>query len=204
MADPIDGQKTGWYYDQRENRAFAARLANGQRVLDLYCYAGGFGLTAMAAGAAALLGIDRAEAALDLARTSAARQGVTERVELRRADAFAAIDELSAAKERFGLVIADPPPFVRSRKDLGPGLKGYAKLARGGASLVATEGGFLCIASCSHNVPAEEFLAAVYKGIKDAGRGGRLLRESGAGPDHPIHPALPETAYLKFLAFALD
>jgi 23S rRNA (cytosine1962-C5)-methyltransferase len=203
MADPIDGQKTGWYYDQRENRAFAARLAKGQRVLDLYCYAGGFGLTAAAAGAEAVLGVDRAEAALDLARTSATRQGVGERCEFRRADAFAVLDELATAKARFGLVIADPPPFVKSKKDLGPGLKGYAKLARGCAA-VAAETGFLCIACCSHNVPAEELLEAVYKGIRDAGRGGRLLRESGAGPDHPIHPALPETAYLKFLAFALD
>lgn len=203
MADPIDGQKTGWYYDQRENRAFAARLASGQRVLDLYCYSGGFGLTAAAAGAEAVVGVDRAEAALDFARTSAARQGVAERCEFRRADAFAALDELATAKERFGLIVADPPPFVKAKKDLGPGLKGYAKLARGCAGLV-TEGGFLCLACCSHNVPAAEFLEASYKGLKEAGRGGRVLRESGAGPDHPVHPALPETAYLKFLAFALD
>ena len=203
VVDVIGGQKTGWYFDQRENRAFAARLARGQKVLDLYSYAGGFALAAMAGGAVSALGVDRAEAALDLARASAVRQGVAERCEFRRNDVFAAVDELAGAKERFGLVVADPPPFVKAKKDLAPGLKGYTKLARGSAGLVA-DGGFLCIACCSHNVPEPEFLEAVFDGIKDAGRGGRLLRRAGAGPDHPVHPALPETAYLKFLAFALD
>lgn len=203
VVDVVGGQKTGWYFDQRENRAFAARLARGQKVLDLYSYAGGFALAAMAGGAVSALGVDRAEAALDLARASAVRQGVAERCEFRRNDVFAAVDELAGTKERFGLVVADPPPFVKAKKDLAPGLKGYTKLARGSAGLVA-EGGFLCIACCSHNVPEAEFLEAVFDGIKDAGRGGRLLRRAGAGPDHPVHPALPETAYLKFLAFALD
>jgi 23S rRNA (cytosine1962-C5)-methyltransferase len=203
VVDALAGQKTGWYFDQRDNRAFAARLAGGQRVLDLYSYAGGFALAAAGSGATSVLAIDRADAALDLARASAVRQGVAERCEFRRNDVFAAIDELAAAKERFDLVIADPPPFVKAKKDLVPGLKGYAKLARGSAGLVA-EAGFLCIACCSHNVPEAQFLEAAFDGIKDAGRGGRLLRQAGAGPDHPVHPALPETAYLKFLAFALD
>ncbi|HMR30620.1 MAG TPA: class I SAM-dependent rRNA methyltransferase [Geminicoccaceae bacterium] len=203
VADVMGGQKTGWYFDQRDNRAFVARLARGQRMLDLYSYAGGFALAAAAGGAGSVLGIDRAEAALDLARASAERQGVAGRCEFRRNDVFAAVDELAAAKERFGLVVADPPPFVKAKKDLGAGLRGYAKLARGSAGLVA-EGGFLCIACCSHNVPEAQFLEAVFDGIKDAGRGGRLLRAAGAGPDHPTHPALPESAYLKFLAFALD
>ncbi len=203
VADVMGGQKTGWYFDQRDNRAFAARLAKGQRMLDLYSYGGGFALAAAAGGAGSVLGIDRAEAALELARASAERQGVAGRCEFRRNDVFAAIDELAAAKERFGLVVADPPPFVKAKKDLGAGLRGYAKLARGSAGLVA-EGGFLCIACCSHNVPEAQFLEAVFDGIKDAGRGGRLLRAAGAGPDHPTHPALPESAYLKFLAFALD
>ncbi|HET6466831.1 MAG TPA: class I SAM-dependent rRNA methyltransferase [Geminicoccaceae bacterium] len=202
-ADLREGQKTGWYYDQRENRAFAARLAHGLGVLDLYGYAGAFGLTAAAAGATDVLAVDRSEAGLDLARASAERQGVVERFAARRSDAFAALDELQGAKRRFGLVIADPPPFVKSKKDLGPGLKGYEKLARMAAAVVA-EPGFLCISCCSHNVPEDQFLGAVWEGVKDAGRGGRLVHRAGAGPDHPVHPALPETAYLKFLALALD
>jgi 23S rRNA (cytosine1962-C5)-methyltransferase len=203
VVDPVAGQKTGWYFDQRDNRAFAARLARGATVLDLYCHTGGFALTALAGGATRALGVDRSELALELARASAALQGVTARIELRRGEAFAELERLAAAKERFGLVVADPPPFVKAKKDLGAGLKGYAKLARQAAALVS-EPGFLCLACCSHNVPLAAFREAVWHGIKDAGRGGRILREAGAGPDHPLHPGLPESAYLKFLAFALD
>jgi 23S rRNA (cytosine1962-C5)-methyltransferase len=203
LIDPIAGQKTGWYFDQRENRAFAARLGRTERVLDLYSYGGGFALAAAHAGAASVLGVDRAEAALELARASAGLLELGDRCSFRRGEVFGTIEELIAAKERFGLVIADPPPFAKSKKDLVPGLRGYAKLARGAAMLVS-EGGFLCIASCSHNVPADSFREAVHAGIKDAGRGGRIIRDSGAGPDHPVHPALPESAYLKFLAFAID
>jgi 23S rRNA (cytosine1962-C5)-methyltransferase len=203
LADPDGGQKTGWYFDQRDNRAFAARLARGQRVLDLYSYAGGFALAAAAAGAREVVAADRSEPALELARASAARQGVADRVGFRRGDSFGVLDGLAEAKERFGLVIADPPPFVKSKRDLGAGLKGYEKLARMAAAVVE-EPGFLCLACCSHNVPEDEFLTASFAGIKEAGRGGRLIHRAGAAPDHPIHPALPETGYLKFLAFALD
>ena len=92
---------------------------------------------------------------------------------------------------------------MKSRKDLGAGLKGYRKLARLAAGVV-TEPGFLCLGCCSHHVTAEQFAAEAWAGIREAGRGGRLIRSAGAGPDHPIHPALPETAYLKFVAYALD
>lgn len=203
VIDLVGGQKTGWFFDHRENRRFAARLAEGLRVVDLYSYAGGFGLNAAANGAKSVLFVDRAESALGLAAESARLQGVAERCDYRRSDVFAAIDELVAAKERFGLVVADPPAFVKSKKDLAVGLKGYRKLARGSAALV-TEPGFLCIACCSHNVSEEAFAAEVYGGIRQAGRGARLLHRAGAGPDHPIHPALPESAYLKFLVYALD
>lgn len=203
VADLEGGQKTGWYFDQRDNRRLAARLAAGQEVLDLYSYAGGFGLTAAAAGALRVLCVDRAEPALALARESALRQGVSDRCELEREEAFAAIDRLAGERRRFGLVMADPPAFVRSRKDLPTGLRAYRKLARGAAGLVA-EQGFLCISCCSHNVTEEQFLAETYAGIRSAGRNGHLLHRAGAGPDHPVHPALPETAYLKFLAYALD
>lgn len=202
-AEPMLGQKTGWYFDQRENRAFAARLAAGQDVLDLYSYAGGFGLTALARGARSALLVDRSEDALALARAAAERQGVTSQTTILAQEAWPAIDALQSAKRRFGLVIADPPAFVRSKKDLAAGLKGYEKLARGSATLVA-EAGFLCIACCSHNVPEDEFLRAAYRGIRTAGRGATLLHRAGAAADHPTHPALPESAYLKFLAFALD
>jgi len=202
LADPLEGQKTGWYFDQRENRAFVARLCRGERVLDLYGYSAGFGLVAAAAGASAVLVIDRSQLGLDLAQASAERNGLADRLSVQRLDVFAALDELAAAKQHFGIVIADPPAFVRSKKELKPGLRGYRKLARAATTLVAEEG-MLAIACCSHNVPADAFADEVRRGLRDAGRSGRLIWQAGAAPDHPCHPALPESAYLKFLVYAL-
>jgi 23S rRNA (cytosine1962-C5)-methyltransferase len=203
LVDPLEGQKTGWYYDQRENRDFAARLAQDQSVLDLYSYGGGFGLRAAAAGARSVVAVARAQRGLDLAVAAAERTGLAGRLEVAREDAFAALDRLAADKRRFGVVVADPPSFVRSKRELKPGLRGYRKLARACGAVVAEEG-FLTIACCSHNVPEDAFADEVRRGLRDAGRGGRLLRRAGAGPDHPSHPALPESAYLKCLVYALD
>ncbi|HLT02739.1 MAG TPA: class I SAM-dependent methyltransferase, partial [Geminicoccaceae bacterium] len=203
LVDPLEGQKTGWYYDQRDNRAFVARLARNQNVLDLYSYSAGFGLQAAAAGAQSVLAIDRSQLGLDLALAGAERNGLADRLEVVREDAFAAAERLAAEKRRFGVVVADPPSFVRSKKELKPGLRGYRKLARACGPLVAEEG-CLAIACCSHNVPEDAFADEVWRGLRDAGRGGRLLRRAGAGADHPSHPALPESAYLKCFVYALD
>ena len=203
VADPIRGQKTGWYFDQRENRAFAARLARDERVLDLFSYGGGFGITALEAGAKEALAVDRSEGALALAGEAAARNGVGKRLTCCREEGFAALDRLASEKQRFGLVVADPPSFVKSKRELKAGLKGYRKLTRAAAALVREEG-CLVIASCSHNVPIDLFRDEVRKGLSDAGRGGRLIRQSGASADHPSHPMLPESAYLKCLVYMLD
>lgn len=203
QADVLAGQKTGWFYDQRDNRAFVAGLAAGARVLDLYCYSGGFGVAAACRGADAVLGIDRSEPALALASAAARHNGVAERCTFRRGDVFAEAASLGAAGERFDIVIADPPPFARAKREVPPALRGYRKLARLAAQLTAPSG-FLFVASCSHNVGVAEFTEAVRHGVADAGRGARILRSAGASPDHPVHPALPETAYLKALTLALD
>jgi len=203
VADVVAGQKTGWFYDQRDNRAFIARLSAGARVLDLYCYAGGFAVTAAHRGAAAVLGIDRSEPALALAAAAARQNGVPERCEFRRGDVFAEAAALAGKGERFDIVIADPPPFARAKRDVPAALRGYRKLARLAAQLTAP-GGFLFLASCSYNVGAAEFAEAVRHGLTDAGRGARIVRSAGAGPDHPVHPALPESAYLKALTLSLD
>jgi 23S rRNA (cytosine1962-C5)-methyltransferase len=204
VADPLHGQKTGWFYDQRPNRAFAAGLAPGEDVLDLYTYAGGFALAAAKAGARRVTAVDSSEGALALARESAERNALSDRVAFERADVFAWLGARAEAKgKRFGLVIADPPAFVKSRRDLGPGLRGYRKLAAGAAALV-NEPGILCLGCCSYHVSSEAFMEATWSGIREAGRGGRLLQIAGAGPDHPVHPSLPESAYLKFLVYALD
>ncbi|MCP5432149.1 MAG: class I SAM-dependent rRNA methyltransferase [Alphaproteobacteria bacterium] len=201
LADPAGGQKTGWFYDQRENRAFAARLARGARVLDAYSYTGGFALLCAAAGASRVVALDRSEGALALLADAARRNGLD--VTGERGEAFAALEAMAGEKRSFDIVVVDPPAFVKSRKDLGAGTRAYRKLARLAARLVAP-GGILCAASCSHLVSREAFAAEIAAGLLAAGREGRILRFSGAAPDHPVHAHLPETDYLKFMAVALD
>jgi 23S rRNA (cytosine1962-C5)-methyltransferase len=200
-ANVLAGQKTGWFFDQRDNRRFIANLARGVRVLDLYCYTGGFAVQAARGGAAAVLGIDRSEPALAL--EAAELNGVGRTCSFRRGEAFAEAGALAVNGERFDIVIADPPAFAKSRKEGPAALRGYRKLARLAASVTAG-GGILFIASCSFHVGAAEFAEAVRRGLADAGRAGRILRVAGADADHPIHPALPETAYLKTLTLAVD
>jgi 23S rRNA (cytosine1962-C5)-methyltransferase len=202
-ADALAGQKTGWFYDQRPNRMFVAPLAAGRRMLDVYCHSGAFTVTAAAAGARHVLGIDSSEPALDLARRAAVANEVAPICTFQHGEAFASLEAMAASGERFGVVVADPPAFVKSRKELNSGLKGYRKLARLAASVVEP-GGFLFIASCSHTVEPARFAEEVVAGLDRAGRGGRILRISGAGPDHPIHPHLPETAYLKTIVLQID
>ena len=203
LADLSEGQKTGWFFDQRPNRAFVAGLCRDQRVIDCYSFSGGFGIQAAAAGAADVTLVDRSESALALAQQAAALNGVGDRVKTLRGEVFETLEKLAEAKERFGVVILDPPAFVKSKKDLGPGSRGYRKMVRLGAALVAKQG-VLLAASCSHNMPLELFAEAVRQGLDDAGRVGRILYTGGAGPDHPVHPALPESAYLKAQVIALD
>ena len=201
LADLAGGQKTGWYYDQRDNHAFMARLAKGKSVLDAYSYSGGFGIAAAKAGATEVVCLDSSAPALALAEESAAANGV--RIKPVRSDVFEELERLAAAKETFDIVIADPPPFVRSRKDLEPGARAYRKLARLAAQVTAPEG-YLLLASCSHNIAMDRFALECAAGIMRAGRTAALIRQAGAGPDHPVHPMLPETAYLKALVYALD
>lgn len=201
LADLAEGQKTGWFYDQRDNRASVAALARGRRVIDFYSYAGGFAIQAAKAGATSVIAVDRSQPALDLAARSAALNGVA--IETARADVFAEMERLNAAGQRFGIVVADPPAFVKSKKDLGAGSKGYRKMTRLAAPLVEPDG-FLFVASCSHHVSPELFAEEVRHGLASAGRTGRILRAAGAAPDHPVHPFLPESAYLKSLLLQLD
>ena len=202
-ADPLAGQKTGWFYDQAANRVFVAPLASGGSALDVFCHTGAFAVAAAAAGAVAVTGIDSSEPALALARWAAAMNGVDERCTFVRGDAFAELERRADAGERHRLVIADPPAFAKSKKERGGALRGYRKLARLAAALVEPEG-FLFVASCSHAVEAEAFADEVAAGLSRAGRSGRILRAAGAGPDHPVHPQLPESAYLKTLTLQVD
>ena len=202
MADLLAGQKTGLFYDQRPNHAFAARLARGARVLDMFSHVGGFALACLAGGAASALAVDGAQAALDLAAEGAARGGVADRLETRRGDAFEVMEALAAEGARFDLVICDPPAFAPSRPALEKGLRAYERVARLAAGLVA-EGGYLGLCSCSHAVDLARFRTACARGIGRAGRAGALIHTGFAGPDHPLHPQLAESGYLKALFFRL-
>jgi 23S rRNA (cytosine1962-C5)-methyltransferase len=203
ITDLKNGQKTGWFYDQRGNRAAVAAIASGARVLDCYCYLGGFGINAAAAGAESVTMVDRSESALSLAEAAADRNGLGRICKFERDEAFTFLEKALSHGKRWDVVIVDPPAFVKSRKDLAAGLRGYRKLLRL-AALLVEPGGFLFAASCSHNVDEKAFSEQVRHGLADAGRNGRLLRTGGAAPDHPIHPFLAESAYLCSELLQLD
>lgn len=202
LADLTTGQKTGLFYDQRPNHAFAAGLARGARVLDVFSHVGGFSLAALAAGAESALAVDGSEPALALAREGAARMGQAARFETRQGDAFEVLAALGEAGEKFDLVICDPPAFAPAKPALEAGLRAYERIARLAAPLVA-EGGVLGLCSCSHAADLAQFRAASARGIGRAGRRGTLLHTGFAGPDHPQLPQLAESGYLKSLFFHL-
>ena len=202
-VDLREGQKTGWFFDQRDNRRFVANLAKGRRVIDFYSHSGGFGVQAAVAGATSVTMVDRSALALDLAMQSAKLNDVEARCEAIKGDCFSELGRRGKLDEKYDIVIADPPAFVKSKKDLNAGGRGYRKLARL-ASAMVTPGGMLFIASCSHNIAPDHFLRFVADGLRDARRTGRVLRAAGADVDHPIHPNLPESAYLKTLVLQID
>ena len=202
MADLANGQKTGLFFDQRPNHVFGARLAKGARVLDVFSHVGGFGLAALAAGASSAVAVDGSEAALTLARQGAEAMGVEDRFLTRRGDAFDLLSALADECAQFDVVICDPPAFAASKKALDAGLRAYEKLARMAAPLVK-EGGYLGLCSCSHAVALDKFRAASLRGLSRAGRASCLIHTGFAGPDHPIHPQLAESGYLKALFFRL-
>lgn len=203
MADLMGGQKTGLFFDQRENHAFAARLARDARVLDLFSHVGGFGLAALAGGAAHALAVDASAAALALAGQGAEASGFADRFATRQGDAFEVLEALGAEGARFDLVICDPPAFAPAKPALEAGLRAYERLARLAAPLVAP-GGYLVLCSCSHAADLNAFRNASARGIGRGGRRGQIIHTGFAGPDHPVLPQLAESSYLKALAFRLD
>ena len=202
MADVVAGQKTGLFYDQRPNHRFAASLSQGARVLDVFSHVGGFGLAALAKGAASVLAIDGSAAALELARKGAATMKMSDRFGTRKGDAFDALNALAEEGEIFDVVICDPPAFAPSRTALEQGLRAYEKVARLAAPLVSN-GGYLVLCSCSHAAELAKFRNACTRGIGRAGRSGQIIHTGFAGPDHPLMPQLAESGYLKALFYRL-
>jgi 23S rRNA (cytosine1962-C5)-methyltransferase len=192
----LGGQKTGWFFDQRPNRDRIAALAQGARVLDVFCHTGAFGLRCAAAGAASATLVDSSATALAQASAAAMLHGWSDRIIAQRGDAFDTMTELAGSAERFDIVVCDPPAFARSRKDAEAGLRAYGRMARL-AALLVSPGGFLFVASCSHHAPLDAWAAQIAWGLHRARREARILLTTGAGADHPVHPHLPESAYLK-------
>ena len=203
MADVLGGQKTGLFFDQRPNHAFAARLARGARVLDVFSHVGGFALACLAGGAETALAVDASAAALDLATKGAAAMGQGARFATRQGDAFATLEALATEAAQFEVVICDPPAFAPNKQSLDAGLRAYERVARLAAPLVAP-GGYIVLCSCSHAADLVAFRNASARGLGRGGRRAQLLHTGFAGPDHPMLPQLAESAYLKSLVFRLD
>lgn len=202
MADVMGGQKTGLFFDQRPNHAFAASLANGAEVLDVFSHVGGFGLACLASGAKSALCVDGSEQALSLAQKGAEASGMAERFAVRQGDAFEVLAALAVEGASFDVVICDPPAFAPSKKALDAGLRAYERIARLAAPLVR-EGGYLGLCSCSHAADLSKFRNASARGIGKAGRRGQIIYTGFAGPDHPQLPQLAESGYLKSVFFRL-
>ncbi|MGB4100301.1 MAG: class I SAM-dependent rRNA methyltransferase [Alphaproteobacteria bacterium] len=196
MADLAEGQKTGWFYDQRRNRAAVASLCRDGRVLDVYTHTGGFALNAAAGGAKQVTGIDASELALDCAAAAAKLNHLDHHCQWDKGEAFTLLADYATRGERYDVVIADPPAFIKSKKDLAAGTRGYRKLAKLALALVAP-GGFFFLASCSHHMELGNLAEQIAHGLHDSGREGQVLQTMFAAPDHPVHPMLPESAYLK-------
>ena len=195
-VSPRTGQKTGWFYDQRASRDRLPVYARGSRVLDLYSFTGAWGLRAAREGASEVTCVDASQAALDQLEADAASNGLGERVATRCADAVAALKDLTATEQRFDLVILDPPAFIKRKKDLKAGTAAYRRVNELAMRVVAKDG-FLVSCSCSWHLGAGQLADVLRRSAKATGKRLQLLERLGQSPDHPVHPAIPETHYLK-------
>ncbi len=195
-VDALEGQKTGLFLDQRENRRRLARRVQGERVLDLFCYQGAWALHAAREGAREVVAVDSSGPALERGRADAHRNGLADRVSFREADVFATLHELEREGERFGAVILDPPALVKSRSQLAAGARAYRELNRRAMSLVG-EGGWLFTCSCSHHLEDLLFQQVLMEAARKAHRPFRLVEWGREAYDHPVLLAVPETHYLK-------
>jgi 23S rRNA (cytosine1962-C5)-methyltransferase len=196
-APLAEGQKTGWFYDQSANRARMLRyLRPGARVLDVFSYVGAWAVLALRAGAADAMCVDASKEALDYAERNAAENGAA--LDCVHDDAFDALHALHDSGARFDLVVLDPPAFIKRKKDVPKGQAAYRKLNQ--LALQLTEPDALLIScSCSYHLTEAELLAAVQAAGRHCGRFVQVLELGGQSPDHPVHPAIPETRYLKAL-----
>lgn len=190
------GQKTGWFYDQRMNRARLRAYAKGARVLDVFSYLGGFGLQAAAAGADSVLCADTSAGAVAALRRNIELNGFTGRATAEQEDAFELLRRLRSARERFDVVVLDPPAFIKRKKDIKEGTEAYRRLNQM-AMQVLSKDGILVSCSCSYHLSRETLRDVLLRGSRHLDRFLAVIEEGHQAPDHPVHPAIPETAYLK-------
>lgn len=198
VADPVNGQKTGFFYDQRENRAFLAPFFPGASVLDCFCHTGSFAVHAATYGAKDVLAVDISGDALAVAQRNAEVNNVADRCRFEEANAFNLLREYSDEGKQFDIVILDPPAFTKSRSTIESAARGYKEINLRGLKLTKP-GGVLVTCSCSYHMDAELFLAIVLDAARDVKRTVRQIEYRTQAKDHPILPASPETQYLKFL-----
>ncbi len=194
--DVEHGQKTGFFYDQRDNRASMQRLVDGKRVLDLFSYVGAWGLAAAKFGAKEVLAVDASDSAITRVRSNAERNGFTDRVRAECADVFDFLKHLRQERERFDLVIVDPPAFVKRKKDFAEGRQAYRRVNEMAMQVLGRDG-LLVSCSCSHHMPYTELLNQLNQGARHLDRQAILLKRLQQSADHPVVPAIPETEYLK-------
>lgn len=199
LASPMEGQKTGFYFDQRDNRAFLAPYCRGRTVLDFFCFSGAFALTAARHGAAKVLGLDSSEAAVELARENARLNGLADRCEFDEGDAEQVVEAFARSRQSLepDLIVLDPPSYAPSRRHLPKALRAYARL-NANALRALQRGGLLATATCSHHVSREDFLGMLRQAAAKAGRRTRLIELRGQAKDHPVLLSMPETEYLHF------
>ncbi|SDP59073.1 23S rRNA (cytosine1962-C5)-methyltransferase [Desulforhopalus singaporensis] len=197
MTVPLrHGQKTGWFYDQRVNRAELSKYVRGKRVLDVFCYVGSFAIQCAVAGAEEVWGVDASRSALENALENGAQNGVENRFYSVLGDAFEVLRALREEGEYFDVIVVDPPAFIKRKKDHVKGLRAYQRIGELAMRLLAPDG-ILMAASCSMHLKRAELLDVIRSGSVKTGRHSQLLFEGMQGPDHPVHPAIPETRYLK-------
>ncbi len=191
-----EGQKTGWFFDQADNRARMARYIRGGRVLDVCSYVGAWGVQAVAMGAEEVVCVDSSAGALEMVQANAALNDMSNKVSTKRANAFDALRDLRSEREHFDLIILDPPAFIKRRKDTKEGTLAYKRLNQAAMQLLSKDG-ILITSSCSHHMSQENLLQLVQQAGRHNDRFVQLLEQGQQATDHPIHPAIPETAYLK-------
>jgi 23S rRNA (cytosine1962-C5)-methyltransferase len=200
LAPVYDGQKTGWFYDHRMSRARLASWVSGKRVLDVYSYIGGWGVQAAAFGASAVCCLDSSAQALEGVATNARLNQLQDRVTTRRGSAPELMAAMQAEGDVFDVVILDPPAFIQRKKDLKKGITAYRRINELGLQLLQ-QGGLLVSASCSMQLSRADLITAVQQAAVRSGCQVRVVEQGAQGPDHPIHPAIPETEYLKAVFF---